>query len=304
MVGPLPLYHIYAFTMSFLTSLVSGHRTLLIPNPRDIPAFVRQLERYRIAGFAGINTLYKALCGNADFCALDFSSLRLSSSGGMALEPAVARRWEEVTGCRVLEGYGLTECSPLVSCNLPGAVRPGSAGRPTPGTEVVIKDADGHILPRGEAGEVCIRGPQVMRGYWHQPEETARVFDAEGWLHSGDIGYFDAEDYLWIVDRIKDLIIVSGFNVYPNEIEDHVRAHPDVIEAAVIGIGDEYSTRVTLFVVRRGTELTEERIIAWCREGLAPYKVPKVVEFREQLPRSNVGKVLRRELRTTLEESH
>jgi long-chain acyl-CoA synthetase len=304
MVGPLPLYHIYAFTMNFLTSIVSGHRTLLIPNPRDIPAFVRALKPYRIEGFAGINTLYKALCSSADFCALDFSALRLSSSGGMALEPAVARRWEEVTGCGVLEGYGLTECSPMVSCNLPGAIRLGSAGKPAPGTEIVIKDVAGHVLPQGEAGEVCIKGPQVMRGYWHQPEETARVFDAEGWLHSGDIGYFDAEGYLRIVDRIKDLIIVSGFNVYPNEIEDYVCTHPDVVEAAVVGAGDEYSTRLALFIVRRGTELTEERIIAWCREGLAPYKVPRLVEFREHLPKSGVGKVLRRELRAALDERH
>jgi long-chain acyl-CoA synthetase len=216
----------------------------------------------------------------------------------------VARRWQEITGCEVLEGYGMTECSPLVSCNLPGAQRLGSAGKPALGTDIVIKNATGHLLAQGEVGEVCIKGPQVMRGYWHQPEETARVFDAEGWLHSGDIGYFDEGGYLWIVDRIKDLIIVSGFNVYPNEIEDHVRSHPEVVEAAVVGAGDEYSTRVALFVVRRGTELTEERIIAWCREGLAPYKVPRIVEFREQLPKSAVGKVLRRELRTALDTRH
>jgi long-chain acyl-CoA synthetase len=304
MVAPLPLYHIYAFTMNFLVSLASGHRTLLIPNPRDIPAFVRALKPFRIEGFAGINTLYKALCGNADFCALDFSGLRISSSGGMALEPAVARRWEEITGCAVLEGYGLTECAPMVSCNLPGALRPGSAGKAAPGTEIVIKDAAGAVLPQGQAGEGCIRGPQVMRGYWHQPEETARVFDAAGWLRSGDIGYFDDEGYLRIVDRIKDLIIVSGFNVYPNEIEDYVLTHPEVVEAAVVGAGDEYSPRVALFVVRRGTTLTEESILAWCREGLAPYKVPKVVQFREHLPKSAVGKVLRRELRATLDERH
>jgi long-chain acyl-CoA synthetase len=299
MVAPLPLYHIYAFTMNFLTSIVSGHRTLLIPNPRDIPAFARALKPFRVDGFAGINTLYKALCGNANFCALDFSALRVSSSGGMALEPAVARRWEAVTGCVVLEGYGLTECAPMVTCNLPGALRPGSAGRAAPGTELAIKDKTGRTVPVGEAGEVCIKGPQVMQGYWQQPDETASVFDADGWLHSGDIGILDAEGYLRIVDRIKDLIIISGFNVYPNEIEDHVCAHPAVAEAAVIGIGDEYSMRIALFVVRRDSALTEDNIIAWCREGLAPYKVPKVVEFRNSLPKSNVGKVLRRELRTT-----
>ena len=297
MVAPLPLYHIYAFTMSFLTSMVNGHRTLLIPNPRDTAAFVRALRPHNMDGFAGINTLYKTLCADADFCALDFSSLRLSSSGGMALEPEVARRWEELTGCVVLEGYGLTECSPMVSCNLNSARREASAGKPAPGTEVVIKDKAGNVLPVGETGEVCIRGPQVMQGYWQQPEETARVFDTEGWLHSGDIGFFDTDGFLWIVDRIKDIIIVSGFNVYTNEIEDHVCAHPDVAEAAVIGVGDEYSTRVALFVVRRSSALTEDGVIAWCREGLAPYKVPKLVEFRDHLPKSAVGKVLRRELR-------
>jgi long-chain acyl-CoA synthetase len=209
----------------------------------------------------------------------------------------VARRWEEITGSRIIEGYGLTECSPLVSCHLPGTQRNGSVGQPVVDTSIVIKDAEGRVLPTGEPGEVCIKGPQVMQGYWHQPEETARVFDAEGWLHSGDIGVYDADGMLRIVDRIKDLIIVSGFNVYPNEIEDHVRAHPEIVEAAVIGTGDEYSTKVALFVVRRSNTLTEESVLAWCREGLAPYKVPKHIEFRDSLPKSNVGKVLRRELR-------
>ncbi|MGV3592764.1 MAG: AMP-binding protein [Gammaproteobacteria bacterium] len=297
MVGPLPLYHIYAFTMSFIVSLASGHRTLLIPNPRDVPAFVRALKPHRVNGFAGINTLYKALCGNADFCVLDFSVLQVSSSGGMALEPAVAQRWQEITGCAVLEGYGLTECSPLVTCNLPDDMRPGYAGRAIAGTELVIKDKGGNLLPAGEPGEVCVKGPQVMQGYWQHADESAHVFDADGWLHTGDIGVLDADGWLRIVDRIKDLIIVSGFNVYPNEIEDYVLTHPEVVEAAVIGTGDEYSARIALFVVRRTPTLTEERVIAWCREGLAPYKVPKVVEFRDSLPKTAVGKVLRRELR-------
>lgn len=297
MVAPLPLYHIYAFTANFLTSVSQGHHTLLIPDPRDIPAFVRALRPYRINGFAGINTLYKALCGNADFCALDFTALGISSSGGMALEPQVARRWQELTGSTVLEGYGLSECSPMVTCNQPGAIRAGTVGKPAPGTTVVIKDAEGRMLPPGEPGEVCIKGPQIMSGYWQQAEETARVFDADGWFHTGDIGVLDAEGFLRIVDRIKDLLIISGFNVYPNEIEEHVCAHPEIVEAAVIGTGDEYSTRVMLFVVRRSVTLTEDHVIAWCREGLAPYKVPKVVEFRDSLPKSNVGKVLRRELR-------
>ncbi len=297
MIAPLPLYHIYAFTMNFITSVAHGHRTVLIPNPRDIPAFVRTLKPYRMDGFTGINTLYKALCGNADFARLDFSALKISSSGGMALEPAIARRWREITGNAILEGYGLTECSPLVSCNVPGAFRPETVGKPAPGTEVAVRAAGGRELPPGEAGEICIRGPQVMQGYWQQPEETARVLDTDGWFHSGDIGIFDAEGYLRIVDRIKDLIIVSGFNVYPNEIEDHVRAHPDIVDAAAIGTGDEYSARVMLFVVRRNAALTEDHVISWCREGLAAYKVPRIVEFRDHLPKSSVGKVLRRELR-------
>ncbi|MEY4642069.1 MAG: hypothetical protein RLZZ227_2063 [Pseudomonadota bacterium] len=300
MVAPLPLYHIYAFTMNFIGAIIQGHNTLLIPNPRDIPAFVRAMKPWRINGIAGINTLYKALCGNRDFCALDFSGLRISSSGGMALEPQVAQRWQELTGSRIIEGYGLTECSPLVACHVPGTQQTGSVGKPVSGASIVIKDSEGRVLPAGEPGEVCIKGPQVMRGYWRQPEESARVFDAEGWLHSGDIGVFDADGTLRIVDRIKDLMIVSGFNVYPNEIEDHVRAHPDIIEAAVIGTGDEYSTKVTLFVVTRGPALSEEQVLAWCREGLAPYKVPKRIEFRDSLPKSNIGKVLRRELRSQL----
>ncbi|HEY0963857.1 MAG TPA: AMP-binding protein [Pseudomonadales bacterium] len=304
MVGPLPLYHIYAFTMSFLVALASGHRTLLIPNPRDVPAFVRALKPHRVTGFAGINTLYKALCGNADFCALDFSALQVSSSGGMALEPAVAQRWREVTGCPVLEGYGLTECSPLVTCNLPDDMRPGYAGKAVPGTELVIKDRCGCVLPPGEPGEVCVKGPQVMQGYWQRPGESAHVFDADGWLHTGDIGVLDADGWLRIVDRIKDIIIISGFNVYPNEIEDYVRTHPEVVEAAVIGTGDEYSARIALFVVRRNPTLTEASVLAWCREGLAPYKVPKVVEFRDSLPKSAVGKVLRRELRANAGQAH
>ncbi len=300
MVAPLPLYHIYAFTMNFMTSVIHGHRTLLIPNPRDIPALVNALRPHRIDGFAGINTLYKALCNSADFRKLDFSALKISSSGGMALEPSVARRWVEITGNTILEGYGLTECAPLASCNVPGAFRPGTVGRPAPGTEMIVKDTKGRVLPAGEPGEVCIRGPQVMQGYWRQPEETARVFDPDGWVHSGDFGVFDAEGYLRIVDRIKDLIIVSGFNVYPNEIEDHVRTHPEIVDAAAIGAGDEYSARVVLFVVRRTEALTEAHVIAWCREGLASYKVPRRVEFRDHLPKSTVGKVLRRELRMTM----
>ncbi len=302
MVAPLPLYHIYALTLNFLTSTAHGHHTLLIPDSRDIPAFVRALKPWRINGIAGISTLYKALCSNAAFRALDFSGLTISSSGGMALEPQVAQRWRELTGSKAMEGYGLSECSPLVTCFRPAALRAGTVGKPAPGTSVVIKDRNGHVLPPGVPGEVCVKGPQVMLGYWRQPEETASVFDADGWLHSGDIGVLDEDGFLKIVDRIKDLIIISGFNVYPNEIEEHVCAHPEIVEAAAVGIRDEFAPRVTLFVVRRNQRLTEEQILAWCREGLAPYKVPRAVEFLDTLPKSTVGKVLRRELRMTLGE--
>jgi long-chain acyl-CoA synthetase len=297
LVGPLPLYHVYAFTTTFLAGLVWGQQVLLIPNPRDIPGFVKTLRRYHINGFVGINTLYKALCDNADFWRLDFSGLRLCSSGGMALAPQIAERWLAITGCRVLEGYGLTECSPLVACNSYEAWQAGSVGHPVPGTELVLKDAEGRRVDRGAAGEICVRGPQVMQGYWQRPQESLQAFDTEGFLRTGDVGCFDDAGFLRIVDRIKDLIIVSGFNVYPTEIEDHVCTHPDIREAAAVGAGDDYAISIRLFVVSASATLTEDQVLAWCRQGLAPYKVPRQVEFRHTLPRSNIGKVLRRELR-------
>jgi len=298
MVAPLPLYHVYAFTSNFLCGLAWGQQVLLIPNPRDIGGFVQTLRRHRCNSFIGINTLYKALCDHPDFCRLDFSGLILSSSGGMALAPEVAARWLELTGCRILEGYGLSECSPLVACQRFDACRSGTVGLPAPDTELVLKAPDGQVVGPGAAGEVCVRGPQVMQGYWQQPQETAAAFDADGYLHSGDIGIFDPDGQLRIVERIKDMIIISGFNVYPNEIEEHVCTHPDILEAAVIGTGDDYATCIKVFVVTKNPVLGANDVLAWCREGLAPYKVPKQVEFRSTLPRSSVGKVLRRELRT------
>jgi long-chain acyl-CoA synthetase len=297
MVAPLPLYHVYAFTMNFLVGLHQGQHMLLIPNPRDMPAFMRALRGRRINGFIGINTLYRALCDNPEFRALDFSALQLSSSGGMALAPQVAARWQELTGCVILEGYGLSECSPLVSCNRHDDRRAGTVGKPVEDTDVVILGTDGREVPAEEAGEICVRGPQVMRGYWQRPVETAQVLDANGWLHTGDIGIIDAQGYLRVVDRIKDMLIISGFNVYPNEIEDHVCCHPDIRDAAVIGTGDAYEVCIRLYVVTSNATLTEAHVLSWCREGLAPYKVPKAVEFRASLPKSTVGKVLRRELR-------
>jgi len=297
MVAPLPLYHVYAFTMNFLLGLYKRHDTVLIPNPRDIDAFVGTLRRLRINGIVGITTLYRLLCEHPRFPQVDFSALRIASSGGMALSRQVAQAWEARTGCRILEGYGLSECSPVVACGSYRDYRFGSVGSALPDTEVCLKTPDGALAAPGEAGELCVRGPQVMQGYWQRPEENARVFDAEGWLHTGDIATRDEAGRLCIVDRIKDVIIVSGFNVFPNEIEDHACTHPEITDACAIGVGDDCVVQIKLFVVSRSAALTPQEVIAHCRQALAGYKVPRLVEFRESLPKSNVGKVLRRQLR-------
>lgn len=297
MVAPLPLYHVYAFTMSLLSGIAWGLRVLLIPEPRDTTAMVKTLKEHRINALTGVNTLYKSLCDHPGLSGCDFSGLRLCSAGGMPLASAVAARWLELTGCAILEGYGLSECSPLVACNSYVSLRAGTVGQPVPGTEVVLKAADGTAPEDGEPGEICVRGPQVMQGYWQQPQQTAAAFTRDGYLRTGDIGVFDAEGNLRVVDRIKDMLIVSGLKVYPHEIEDHVRRHPDIEDAAVVDCGDDCAPCVSLFVVTRNPQLEAETLIAWCREGLAPYKVPKRVEFRRTLPRTNMGKVLRRELR-------
>ncbi|HTQ98603.1 MAG TPA: AMP-binding protein, partial [Candidatus Acidoferrum sp.] len=297
MVAPLPLYHIYAFCLNFLLSQHKGHHVLLIPNPRDADGMAKTLAKVRMNGFIGINTLYQNLVNHAGFRRLDFSHLQVATSGGMALSPQVVARWLELTGKSILEGYGLTECSPMVSCNTYAQQRLGTAGKVARRTELRLVQADGSLAAVDEPGEICVRGPQVMRGYWNNATETAQVLDAEGWLRTGDIGKLDADGFLTIVDRIKDLIVVSGFNVYPAEIEEHVLRHPDISDACAIGCGDDLAPRIKLFIVSRNPALTAEQVLTHCRGGLAGYKVPKEVEFRSTLPKSAVGKVLRRELR-------
>ncbi|AMX02765.1 AMP-binding protein [Microbulbifer thermotolerans] len=297
-VAPLPLYHIYAFTIHCMCLFATGNHSLLIPNPRDIPGFVKSLKGKRFTGFCGLNTLFNGLMRNPQFAELDFSKLHTTCSGGMALTRDTAKRWEEMTGCVVLEGYGMTETSPVVSFNPTEAVQLGTVGVPVPGTEVKVVDENGNDLPNNSPGELCVRGPQVMKGYWQRPEATAEVLDSEGWLRTGDMAVIQDDGYIKIVDRKKDMIIVSGFNVYPNEVEDVVSTHPKVAEVAAIGVPHDKSGEVVkLFVVKADASLSEEEVIAFCRENMTAYKVPKQVEFREDLPKTNVGKILRRELR-------
>ena len=298
-VTALPLYHIFALTCCALISLRTGARCLLIPNARDFPALVSALKGQRFHVFPAVNTLYNALANNPDFAKLDFSGLVLSGGGGMAVQRAVAERWLQLTGCPICEGFGLSETSPVVCCNPTDTDRySGSVGLPLPSTEVAILDDKGERVPLGSAGEICVRGPQVMAGYWQRPDETQKVMTADGFLRTGDIGVMDEGGYTRIVDRKKDMILVSGFNVYPNEIEDVVAAHPGVLECAVIGVPDERSGEaVKLFVVRKDPALTIEQLAQYCRENLTGYKRPKTIEFRADLPKTNVGKILRRELR-------
>ncbi|ABE58821.1 long-chain fatty acid--CoA ligase [Chromohalobacter israelensis] len=297
-IAPLPVYHIYTFTVNCLFTMVTGNHTVLIPNPRDIDGFIKTLRKTEYTGFVGLNTLFNALCQREDFRALDFSRLKLTISGGMALTKAVAKRWEEVTGCAVLEGYGMTETSPIVCVNPPDGIQLGTIGKPVPGTSIKVIGPEGEDVPRGEPGELCVKGPQVMKGYWQRPEDTARAMDDEGWIRTGDIAVIQEDDYVRIVDRKKDMIIVSGFNVYPNEVEDVVAAHEDVVEVAAIGVSDDATGEaIKLFVVSRNEALDAETLRGWCKRELSAYKVPKLIEFRDELPKTNVGKVLRRELR-------
>lgn len=298
-IAPLPVYHIYTFTVNCLFMVETGNHSVLITNPRDLPGFVKELRKVPFTGFIGLNTLFNALCNREDFRSLDFSRLKLTISGGMALTKSVAGRWKEVTGCEIAEGYGLTETSPIVSFNPVDAIQLGSVGKPVAGTRIKVVDADGNDLPLGEPGEICVQGPQVMKGYWNCDNETAQVIDAQGWFHTGDIAVLQDDGYIRIVDRKKDMILVSGFNVYPNEVEDVVARHPDVLEAAAVGIPDDVSGEtIKLFVVPRGSaEIDPEALRAWCKKELAGYKVPRTVEVRDELPKSNVGKVLRRQLR-------
>ncbi len=299
LVTPLPLYHIYAFTFHCMAMMLLGNHNLLITNPRDLPAMVKELGRWRFSGFVGLNTLFVALCNSEDFRRLDFSALKLTISGGMALQQAVAERWKEVTGCAICEGYGLTETSPVVSVNPRQHNQPGTIGIPMPSTQCKVIDEAGNDLGLGVPGELCVKGPQVMKGYWQRPEATAEVLGADGWLKTGDIAVIQADGYMRIVDRKKDMILVSGFNVYPNELEEVLASLPGVQMGAAIGVPDERSGEaIKLFVVRKpGAELSEEQVLAHMRANLTRYKVPHHVEFRDSLPTSNVGKILRRELR-------
>ena len=298
-VTALPLYHIFALTANCLVFLKLGAANHLITNPRDMPGFVKELKSIPFTAITGVNTLFNGLLNTPGFADVDFSKLHLTLGGGMAVQRAVAEKWKQVTGCTLAEAYGLTETSPAVCINpLTIAAFNGSIGLPVPSTDVCIKDDNGNMLPTGEIGELCVRGPQVMKGYWQRPEDTAQVMDADGWLHTGDIARMDEQGYFYIVDRKKDMILVSGFNVYPNEIEDVIAMMPGVLEVAAIGVPDEKSGEaVKVFVVKKDPALTADAIKAFCRDNLTGYKQPRMIEFRTELPKSNVGKILRKELR-------
>ncbi len=295
----LPLYHIFALTACFLLGLRTGGVNLLIPNPRDIPGFIKELQKYQVNSFPAVNTLYNALVNHPDFSKIDFSKLKASFGGGMATQKSVAEAWLKATGCPLSEGYGLSETSPVLTCNPADTDKfSGTIGLPVPSTWLSIRDDDGNEVPLGEAGEICAKGPQVMAGYWNRPDETAKVMTPDGYFRTGDIGVMDERGYTRIVDRKKDMILVSGFNVYPNEIEEVIASHPGVLECAVIGVPDPKSTEaVKAFVVKKDPDLTAEDVIKFCATQLTAYKVPKHVEFRTELPKTNVGKILRRELR-------
>lgn len=295
----LPLYHIFALTVCCLLGMRSGGLSILIPNPRDIPGFIKELQKYKFHMFPAVNTLYNALLNHPDFAKVDCSGLRVANGGGMAVQEAVAKNWLAKTGCPIIEGYGLSETSPSATCNpTDSEAFSGTIGLPLPSTEVSIRDDDGNELPLGQPGEICLRGPQVMAGYWNRPDETAKVMTPDGFFKTGDIGVMDERGYTKIVDRKKDMILVSGFNVYPNEVEGVVAECPGVLEVAAVGVPDQHSGEVVkLFVVKKDPALSEADVIAFCKDRLTGYKRPKYVEFRTELPKTNVGKILRRELR-------
>ena len=295
----LPLYHIFALTANSLVFMKLGGLNHLISNPRDMPGFVKELQKTRFSAITGVNTLFNGLLNTPGFDQVDFSNLKMTLGGGMAVQRAVAEKWKKVTGVTLVEAYGLTETSPAACINpmdLKGFN--GSIGLPVPSTDVCLKDDDGRLVPLGEVGELCVKGPQVMKGYWQRPEETANVIDSEGWLHTGDLAKMDANGFFYIVDRKKDMILVSGFNVYPNEVEDVIASMEGVLEVAAIGVPDEKSGEaVKVFIVKKDPALTAEQVKAYCRENLTGYKQPRLVEFRTDLPKTNVGKILRKELR-------
>ena len=297
-VTALPLYHIFALTANCLTFMRLGASNLLIVNPRDIPAFIKELRKTRFTALTGVNTLFNALLNHPDFAKLDFSALNLTLGGGMAVQEAIAQRWLTLTGKPIAQAYGLTETSPAVTINpLDKVDFNGSIGLPVSSTDVAVR-TDNRTMAIGESGEICVKGPQVTAGYWNRPEETAQLFDADGWLMTGDIGYMNDKGYVFLLDRKKDMILVSGFNVYPNEVEAAAIEHPGILEAAAVGVPNGAAGEVVkLYVIRKDPNLTEAQVIAHCRTLLTGYKTPKYVEFREDLPRSNVGKILRKELR-------
>ena len=297
-VTALPLYHIFALTANCLTFMRLGASNLLIVNPRDIPAFIKELRKTRFTALTGVNTLFNALLNHPDFAKLDFSALNLTLGGGMAVQEAIAQRWLNLTGKPIAQAYGLTETSPAVTINpLDKVDFNGSIGLPVSSTDVAVR-TDNRDMAIGESGEICVKGPQVTAGYWNRPDETARLFDADGWLMTGDIGYMNDKGYVFLLDRKKDMILVSGFNVYPNEVEAAAIEHPGILEAAAIGVPNGAAGEVVkLYVIRKDPTLTEAEVIAHCRTRLTGYKTPKFVEFRDELPRSNVGKILRKELR-------
>ncbi|MDH5304925.1 MAG: AMP-binding protein, partial [Gammaproteobacteria bacterium] len=294
----LPLYHIFSLQGNCLTLMAQGGHNILITNPRDFEAFAKEMARYPFNLFTAVNTIFAALLHTRSFAKIDFSSLRVCVGGGMAVQPAIAREWRERTGSPILQGYGLTETSPAAIVNPIGEEFSGSIGIPLSSTNVSIRDDDGKELGLGEIGEICIKGPQVMEGYWQRPDETAKVMLPGGWLRTGDIGRIDERGYVFIEDRKKDMIIVSGFNVYPNEIENVVVEMEDILEAAAVAVPDEHSGEaVKVFAVRKNTNVTEQDVLDYCRKNLTNYKRPKSVEFRDSLPKTNVGKILRRALR-------
>ncbi|TQK06700.1 long-chain fatty acid--CoA ligase [Herbaspirillum sp. SJZ107] len=295
----LPLYHIFALTACALLGMRVGALNILIPNPRDIPGFIRELAKYKVNMLPAVNTLYNALVNHPDFRHVDFSSLKVANGGGMAVQKAVNDKWHALTGTNIIEGYGLSETAPVATCNRSDTAGfTGTIGLPVPSTEIAIVDDDGRALPLGSIGEIAIRGPQVMSGYWNRPDETAKVMTADGYFRSGDIGIMDDNGYVKIVDRKKDMILVSGFNVYPNELEEVIMAHPGVLECAVVGVPDEHSGEaVKVFVVRKDPALDAEQLMDYCKQEFTGYKKPKYIEFRDELPKTNVGKILRRALR-------
>jgi long-chain acyl-CoA synthetase len=296
--SPLPMYHIFAFTVNVMALASIGTLNVLVTNARDLPSVIKEFNQFKINLVTGVNTLFNGLLNHPDFAKADFSALKVTVGGGMAVQRAVAEKWQQVTGCVLSEGYGMTEASPVVTCNpVDGSGKIGTIGMPLPSTDVRVVDDSGNVLGIDQVGEIQVKGPQVMKGYYNRPDETEKVLK-EGWLSTGDMGLMQADGYFKIVDRKKDMIIVSGFNVYPNEIEDVLARHPKVLEVAAVGIPDEKSTEVVkVFIVRKDHSLTEKEVIEYCREYLTGYKIPKVVEWREELPKTNVGKILRRMLK-------